>query len=164
MFEVDGRVFWVDAHFSAYLSEKFRVSALIRAEIGERPEGDVLEVTLSPYEILELFRKLEESVEWELKSVSSERAKKMGRWSLARIFLIPLGHSRKVEEDEMLAKRERELRMSLEILKKVSKSSPLGKTGYLNLRVEKEIPVNPVYSELLEIDDGFKKRFLELIQ
>ncbi|WP_456478484.1 hypothetical protein [Geoglobus ahangari] len=164
MFEVEGRVFWVDAHFPPYLSEKFRVSAPIRAEVGERPEGEVLSVAISPQELLELFRSLRKSVEEDLRSVRSERAKKMGRWSLARILLIPRGHSRKIAEDEALAKRERELRMSLEILKKVSKSRYLGKTGYLDLTIEEQHPADPVYSELLEVDEGFKKRFLELIQ
>lgn len=163
-FELGNRKFWIDAHFPAFLTEMFKVSALIRAEVSAKPGGTALETVLSPQEIIELFENLVEEVEKEIKAISVKRAREMGRWSLARMLLIPKGLSRKISADERLAQRERELRISLEILRRVCNSKYLGEIGYLNVTAENFIPADPVYSELVKTDEGFKKRFMEIVQ
>ena len=158
------RVFWVDAHFPAFLDNRFRASALIRSEVSPRAAGIKVGTAFSPEEVIQFFEDLAAEVEKEIRRIGAERAREMGRWSLARILLIPKGLFRKISTDERLVRKEGELRLSLEIARKVLESRYLGEVGYLNVRVENSVPEDPVYSELMKVDESFKKRFMELIQ
>ncbi len=164
MFKIDDRIFWIDSHFPGYLSENFRISALIKESVSEYAEGKVLDVKIDPDTFPKFVEELIPAIERKLRSIRAERSKKMGRWSLARLLLIPLGHTKKIAEDEELSKKERELLISLQILKKISRSKYCNKIGYFNLKIVNKKPSDSVYSKLMMVDEGFRKKMEEYIQ
>lgn len=163
-FGFGGRFFWIDSYFPAYLEYSFRISALVRSEANLFPEGVVLEPSFHPEELKDFIIDSKNEIESVLKSVSLKRARIMGKWSILRSLLLPSGFKRKVMQDEELVKFERELRMAFEILSYLTKSEFLNEIGYLNLDVENNLPKDDVYLELFRVDEGFRKKFAELIQ
>ncbi|WP_324736544.1 hypothetical protein VFC49_05720 [Thermococcus sp. SY098] len=181
VFEVNGKEYMIDAHFSRKLERIERVSTLIRpidrtlSKTAEAP----LPILLQKNEIEGFLKNLFVEVYERSGEKLNKRLAHMRKWNILRLIGIPTGFSRHVEKDEQLAKENREAMLSLAILRKilgVKTPTELDKIKivpkeYLYYRIElknREIfnekgEKDGIYTQLLEIDGGFRHALLSMI-
>ena len=178
VFEVNGKEYMIDAHFSKKLGRIERVSTLIRpmdrtlSETAEEP----LPILLQKDEIEEFLKNLFLKIYERSGEKLDERLRHMRKWNILRLIGIPTGFSRHVEKEEQLAKENREAMFSLAILRKilgVKTPAELDKIkiipkGYLYYKIElrnEEVfnekgEKDSIYTQLLKIDGGFREALM----
>lgn len=181
VFEVNRNEYMIDAYFSKKLERIERISTLIRPvdrTLLKTAEGP-LPILLQKNEVEEFLKNLFVEVYERSGEKLNERLRHMRKWNLFRFIGIPTGFSRHVEKDEQLAKENREAMFSLAILRKilgVKTPAELDKIKilpkeylYYGIKLKNREIFNEkgekdsIYTQLLEIDDGFRKALLSRI-
>ncbi|EHP87426.1 hypothetical protein [Methanotorris formicicus] len=176
VFEVNGKEYMIDAYFSKKLEKIERVSALIKPIDRDLPKTakNHLPILLKENELEEFLKKLFVEVYEQSGERLNARLKHMRRWNIFRFIGIPVGFLRHIKREEDLAKENRETMLSLAILRKILdiknpediNSIKITAKYYLYYKIEikgnqifNEKGKDIIYTQLLEIDNGFKKSF-----
>ena len=180
VFEVRGRRFMIDAYFSRKVEKVEHVSVLIRKFDGNPPKDaeNPLPTLINEETIGEFLTTTFEKIYEVSGRTLDERLSHMRKWNVLRILGIPTGFQRQKEKDEVLAKESREALLALSLLQEV-----LGVKKPTELRDMKLRPVewryytielkgdeiynkkgkkDPVYTELLKRDSGFRQTLYAL--
>ena len=175
VFEVNGKEYMIDAYFSKKLERVERVATLIKPANRElsKTAKNSLPILLIEDELEEFLKNLFVEVYEQSGERLNERLKHMRRWNIFRFIGIPIGFLRHIKREEELAKENREAMLSLAILRKVLgiknpddiDSIKITAKYYLYYKIElKDNQIfngkgekDIIYTQLLEIDNGFKK-------
>lgn len=180
VFEVKGRRFMLDAYFSRKVEKAEHISVLIRKFDSNLPrDAENPLPKLIDEETIEEFLKTTFERIYELSGRTlDERLRHIRKWNVLRILGIPSGFRRHKEKDEALAKENREALLALSLLQEV-----LGVKTPAELRDVELRPIewryytielkgdeiynekgekDPIYTELLKRDNGFRQALYAL--
>lgn len=185
---------WIDAYFIDKISKIERRAALIK-RIDENIryiDVNVNDIVLEPSvnNATDIFYALHEAYFHALKIIKTrgmDRIKRISKWSLLRVLMIPSGYRRYINQEERESLEMREALWSYEILRKVFMIKTdddwykchveggeicwypflINKQGE-NIEVrdggDKDLKLNIAYTTLTRVDDLIRKIFMELIK
>ncbi|AEC52688.1 hypothetical protein PNA2_1774 [Pyrococcus sp. NA2] len=169
IFKTKSGIYGIDAYTSLRVEKPERIATLVKKfnTIPELIDEHKLAL-LSADELPTFLELLREDLQGKANSTMRRRVSKMRRWNIFRLLGIPTGHSRHIQEEEKLAKENREALLALSILDVVLKGGvkPL---GYSLLELEFEgdkVYINGkldgVYTELIKVDMRAAMALLEI--